>query len=112
MPGGRPPNRRRRGRASSRLLQRVDGRTRGPHALESIETFRVAEEEVTLRLEPVEQAMDDAALRLGVEVDQDVAAKDRVEAAGDRVRVVMEVHASEADQGPQLVARGDVSLLG
>jgi hypothetical protein len=61
----------------------------------------MAEEEVSLRLQPVEQAAQDAGLGRGVEVDEDVAAEDEVEAARERERLGVEVEPLEADARAQ-----------
>src|SRR5262245_55160006 len=69
------------------------------------------EEEKTARLETVEEAVDDAQLRGGVEVDQDVAAENQVEAAGDAIRLVLEIHVREADARGELRTRGHPAFL-
>jgi hypothetical protein len=65
----------------------------------------MAEEEVAVRLQPVEQAAHDARLGRGVEIDEDVAAEDEVEAARERERLRVEVepleaHARAQERGP------------
>src|ERR1700724_3530700 len=77
------------------------------------ERFGVAQEKITRRLEVGKEMLDDAALGGNVEINQDVAATDKVHALHkDHLGVVAKIQAREGDAGtdfvfdPQLVTIG------
>src|ERR1051326_6834147 len=71
----------------------------------------MSEEEEPAWSEAVEEAIDDPPFRRCVEVDQDVAAENQVEAAADRIRLMMEIDAREAHQRRHFGTRRHFPLL-
>src|SRR5258706_9125154 len=74
--------------------------------------LRMAEQEVPLRVQPIEQAPDDARLAGGVEIDEDVPAEDQIEAARERERLRVQVEPLETHPRPDEWALLHAPLLG
>ena len=71
----------------------------------------MADEQVAVGPEVPGEPSDDARPKLGVEVDEDVAAEHEIVGAADGIDAVVEVEGGEADDGAQLGADLDAALL-
>src|SRR5581483_2226339 len=74
----------------------IDCRDGAAHAVgDSVEAFRVTQQEIPARRQMAQKLIHRPAPGLGVEIDQDVAAEDQIEGAGRRIRFVVEVESLE-----------------
>src|SRR5574337_382031 len=93
------------GLAAGRLLpgMSVDRRDDAPDPVcQAVQGLRVPQEEVSPRRQVIQQPLDHAQPRLGIEVDENVAAEDQVEAVRHGVGIINEVETLEPDDGTDL----------
>src|ERR1700676_2164847 len=76
-----------------------------------MQTFRMAEKQISVGSQKPSEAVNHFDFGFPFEIDQNVAAENQIKRAGNRIRLLSQIHALKSDDFPDFVSCFDLSFF-